>query len=82
MPYFTYILRSKKDQGFYFGQTQNLDERIRKHNAGKVKSTKARKPFTLHYKEEFITRSEAYQREQFFKSLEGRNWLKSNKIID
>jgi putative endonuclease len=39
MKYFTYILYSEKFDRFYHGQTQNLDARIIKHNAGYVKST-------------------------------------------
>jgi len=35
----------------------------------------------LHYFEEFETRSEAFKRERFFKSIDGYNYLKSQKII-
>ncbi|MEX2597779.1 MAG: GIY-YIG nuclease family protein [Salibacteraceae bacterium] len=35
-----YILRSLKNGRFYIGQTQNIQTRIEKHNAGYVKSTK------------------------------------------
>ena len=79
--YFTYILKSIKDEGYYFGHCENLEIRLKVHNNGKVRSTKSRKPFVLHYFEKFETKSEAYRREMFFKSLEGRNWLKQNKIL-
>src|SRR6187431_2798188 len=75
----TYIIKSLKDQGYYFGHCHNIDIRISKHNAGKVKSTKSRKPFILHYFESFETKSEAYRRELFFKSFAGRQWLYENK---
>jgi putative endonuclease len=58
-----------------------LDNRLREHNRGKVRSTKGRVPFNVHYFEEFETKSEAFQREMFFKALEGRVWLKENDII-
>ncbi|MCX5716181.1 MAG: GIY-YIG nuclease family protein, partial [Candidatus Omnitrophica bacterium] len=39
-----YVLRSKKDNKFYTGHTQDLDNRLLEHNEGKVKSTRHRKP--------------------------------------
>jgi putative endonuclease len=79
--FYTYILRSLKDGGYYFGHCSDMQERLNKHNSGKVRSTKARTPFLLHYNEEFQTKSEAFKREMFFKSLEGRQWLKIRNII-
>ena len=76
-----YILRSLKDNGFYFGHSADAQKRLKEHNALKVRSTKARVPFILHYSESFSTKSEAFQREMFFKSLEGRNFLKQENII-
>jgi len=78
----TYILKSKKDQGYYFGHCGDMDARLFMHNNGKVRSTKNRIPFSLHYQETFPTKSEAYKRELFFKSFEGRLWLISNNIIE
>ena len=45
--YFVYILQSLKDLGYYIGQSEDLDDRIKKHNKGLVKSTRSRKPFIL-----------------------------------
>jgi len=42
--YYTYILTSKKNGRHYYGSTQNLSERLKKHNSGKVKSTKGYRP--------------------------------------
>jgi putative endonuclease len=79
--YYTYILKSKKDGKYYYGSTINLENRLAKHNKGDVRATKSRRPLAIHYKEEFKTRSEAYQREHFFKTIDGYNWLKENNII-
>ncbi len=76
-----YVLRSLKDGRFYYGSTGYLDSRLRAHNAGKVRSTKGRRPFVLHYKEDFETKREARLRELFFKSVDGYNWLKAQEII-
>jgi putative endonuclease len=79
--FYTYILISSKDFGYYFGHTDNLEKRLKEHNSSKTKSIKARIPFEIHYFENFKARSEAFQREKYFKTLEGRNWLISNNII-
>jgi len=79
--FYSYVLKSLRDQGYYFGHCSNLDLRLQKHNAGKTRSTKARRPLIVHYFETFQTKSEAYKREMFFKSLEGRKWLFENNII-
>jgi len=81
MPYYTYILKSGKDSKFYYGSTSDLQKRLIAHNAGKVRATKGRRPFVLHYSEQFTTRSEAFKRERFFKTIDGYLWLKSQNII-
>ena len=77
--YFVYILKSLMDSGYYIGQTKNLDDRLKKHNSGQVRSTKSRLPFVLVRKEVFPTRSEARKRENYLKKLKGGNEFK--KII-
>ncbi|MDQ7815906.1 MAG: GIY-YIG nuclease family protein [Melioribacteraceae bacterium] len=78
--YFTYILKSLKDNSFYYGSTSNLEKRLDEHNKGKIKYTKGHLPWRLHYFEKYKTRSESIRRENFFKSISGYNWLKENKI--
>ncbi|RYZ78522.1 MAG: GIY-YIG nuclease family protein [Proteobacteria bacterium] len=75
-----YILKSEKDGRYYYGSCKNVENRLFEHNAGKVKATKNRRPFAVCYVEEYMTRSEAYKRELFFKSIEGYRWLKDQKI--
>ena len=82
MKYFVYVLRSLKDGGYYYGYTSNLGNRLERHNSFKVRSTKARAPFVIHYVETFLTKTEALKREKFFKSIDGYNWLKDNFITD
>ncbi|MCH8318464.1 MAG: GIY-YIG nuclease family protein [Bacteroidetes bacterium] len=79
--YFAYILKSLKDNGFYYGSSSNLEKRLKAHNYGKVRSTKSRRPFKLHYKETFPTKKLAKQREIYFKSIDGYNYLKKENII-
>ncbi|WP_394373211.1 GIY-YIG nuclease family protein [Pedobacter agri] len=55
--------------------------RLIKHNKGDVKSTKGRRPFIIHFYEVFDTRSEAFKREQYYKSVNGYIYLKEQNII-
>ena len=71
--YFVYILKSLKDSGYYIGQTKDLNDRLKKHNNGQVRSTKSRLPFALIKKETFDTRGEARKRENYLKKLKGGN---------
>ena len=80
--YHTYILKSVKDQGYYFGHCANLDKHLQQPNKGRVKRTKSRLPFIVHYYESYTSKSAAFRRENFFKSFEGRKWLLFNNIIE
>ena len=79
--YYTYILYSKNYNKHYYGSTINLLKRLQEHNKGKSNFTKAFIPWEVIYYEEYDTRSEAYKRELFFKSSEGKKWLKENNKI-
>jgi len=78
--FYAYILKSNKDNTYYYGSSENLAKRLIEHNLGKVKYTKGHRPYIIHYSEEFSSRAEAHKRELFFKSIEGYRWLKSNNI--
>ena len=74
--YFVYILKSEKDQKRYIGSTNNLRRRFAEHNRGTVKSTKFRRPMKLVYDEQFQTQKEAEDREKYFKTGRGRQYIK------
>ena len=65
---------------YYIGQTNNLVSRIRRHNKGYVKSTKAYLPWEIVYSEEFTTRTEAVRRETYLKSLKSK--IKIKELVD
>ena len=74
--FYTYILLSLKDNKTYVGYTNNLVERLKLHNSGRVRSTKHRKPFKLLLSENHNTEQEAKKRELYWKSGGGRRKLK------
>lgn len=71
--YYVYILESKKNKGHYIGQTEDLDARLKKHNAGRVISTRSGIPWSLKYFKSYKTRGEAYKVEQLLKSFKKRD---------
>ncbi len=66
-----YILKSLKNGRYYVGQTENMGERIKKHNSGQVKSTKPFLPWQIVYSEQCPTRSDARKRENEIKKYKG-----------
>jgi len=82
MPFYVYILKSTTYNKRYIGSCEDLRIRLKRHNTGKVKSSKAYKPYNIIYTEEFPSRSEAVKRERFFKTLDGYNFLKNKGIYD
>lgn len=74
-----YILQSTKTKKYYVGQAGNLDERIKKHNAGRNKSTKFGLPWILIHTETYLTRSEATKREIEIKDYKGG--IKFKKLL-
>lgn len=66
--FYLYILQSIKNSRFYIGHTNELLNRLKEHNSGKTRSTKAYAPWKIVYTEVFETKSEAYRREIEIKS--------------
>jgi putative endonuclease len=66
--YFVYVLQSVQNpKQFYFGQTNDLKNRLSQHNEGRNASTKAYRPWKLVYFEGYSSRSVAMQREKQLK---------------
>lgn len=65
----TYILQCS-DGTLYTGWTNDLDKRLKEHNAGRgAKYTRGRRPVKLLYTEAYDTKQEAMQREFQIKKL-------------
>ncbi|MFQ6612472.1 MAG: GIY-YIG nuclease family protein [Fidelibacterota bacterium] len=71
-----YVIRSLKDGFIYYGMSENVSNRLKAHNRGKVRSTKAHRPFELVYSEPVGDRQVAREREKYFKSGAGRRFIK------
>ena len=72
---FIYIIHSSKWNRYYIGSTQDIDQRLKDHNAGRTKSTKHGKPWTMVYFEKFDTLQQARAREAELKRKKSRKYL-------
>ena len=75
--FYAYVLKSLEKDFYYKGHCNDLEIRLKQHNAGMTKSTKPYRPFEIAYFEEFSTEEEAIQREKYFKTAAGRRFLKA-----
>ncbi len=75
--YCIYILYSEKLDRYYTGSTGNLDDRLRRHDAGSSLATKAGVPWQLVYTEDFETKLEAVRRELYIKRMKSRKFIKA-----
>ena len=75
--FYVYVLKSKRDQKLYIGLTDDIQNRLLRHNQGRVTSTKSRAPFTLVHYEIFSDRQVARKREKYFKTGAGRKSLET-----
>ncbi|MEK7203808.1 MAG: GIY-YIG nuclease family protein [Patescibacteria group bacterium] len=65
--YYVYLIKSVKNRKLYLGCTNDLENRLLKHNAGKIYSTKRDTPFELVYCEIYKSKDDAFGREQKLK---------------
>ena len=74
MPYM-YVLLSEKLNKYYIGACVDIARRLYEHNIGHSKFTSLGIPSKLVYKEEFMLRSEAMQREITIKKKKSRKYI-------
>jgi putative endonuclease len=73
-----YILKSQVISKIYVGSSRESSAviRLNSHNAGRVRSTKAGRPWAVVFTEACENYTLARQRENFLKSGVGRKWIK------
>ena len=74
--HYTYVLVSESDGRRYVGCTSDLRQRMRLHEAGRVRSTAHRGPLKLVYYEACLSPDDGYRRERYLKSGAGGRYLK------
>ena len=73
---YVYVLHSTADDQLYTGSTRDLRARFELHNAGKVPSTRDRRPLELIYYEASLNEQDAFRREKYLKTTYGKRYIK------
>jgi putative endonuclease len=71
-----YVLKCETSKKNYTGMTENVEARLKEHNAGKSKFTSGFGPWKIIYAEECPDREAARKREKYLKSAAGRRFIK------
>ena len=85
--FYVYVLESQASHRIYIGQTNNVENRLERHNSGRVVSTRKKDPWRLLGFWKCETRSEAMKLEAKLKKLKDpelvRHLLKAdNRIVE
>ena len=75
---FLYVIRSEVNGDLYVGICKDIENRLNEHNRGKNRYTKGLKPWTVVYSEEFVDWKSAREKEKYYKSGVGKEYLKKN----
>ena len=76
MPFIVYILYSPILDQYYVGHTENIEDRLFRHNNSGSKSTKKANDWELVYTEKFSTKADAAKRELEIKKKKSQNYIK------
>jgi predicted GIY-YIG superfamily endonuclease len=77
--YYTYVLKCS-DNRTYIGCSDNLKDRLKRHQAGNIPATKNRRPVKLLSYFAFSNKYKAFDFEKYLKSGSGRAFLKKHLI--
>ncbi len=72
--YYTYILHSSKSLNFYFGYTEDIKDRFRRHNKGEVFATAPYRPWKLVFYASFANKTLAKDFERYLKTGSGKSF--------
>jgi putative endonuclease len=72
-----YVLYSSAFDKIYVGYTSDIEQRLISHNElGKKGWTIKFRPWTLVYREDYVSKAEAMKREKELKTAAGRNFIR------
>jgi putative endonuclease len=77
--WFVYILKCS-DGNLYTGCTEDLDDRLKRHNSGHVLATKSRLPVVLITYIAFTDKYKAFAFERYLKGGSGRAFLNKRLV--
>jgi putative endonuclease len=81
MKFYTYILWSEVLQRYYVGSTNDLEDRLHRHNTAQGKYTARGSPWILIWSSDFRERKQAFNLEHKIKKRGIKRFLKDNNIF-
>ena len=75
---YVYILKSQKDNSFYFGSTENIKNRVKEHNRGESIYSKTKLPYKLIWFCAFPNKTKALIFEKYLKHGSGHAFTKKH----
>jgi putative endonuclease len=72
--FYTYVIQSQRDGSLYIGQTNNLSDRLIRHNTDRNKWTKGKGPWELIFSKSFSSRAEAVGLERKLKGFKNKTF--------
>ncbi len=73
---FVYALQNDQNEEIYVGISKHPAQRLKEHNSGKNRYTKAYMPWRICYLEEQPDYTQARHREKYLKTSAGKSFLK------
>jgi predicted GIY-YIG superfamily endonuclease len=74
---YLYVIKSEVNKNLYVGICKDFSRRIKEHNGGKNRYTKGLRPWVLVHTEEYPDWQSARDKEKYYKSGSGKEYLKS-----
>ncbi|MBI4088166.1 GIY-YIG nuclease family protein [Candidatus Kaiserbacteria bacterium] len=78
--YYVYSLKCK--DGYYVGCTDDIEDRLQRHQKGQVPATAKRLPVTLEFYFATTGKYKAFELEKYFKSGSGRAFINKHLTSD
>ncbi len=78
--YIVYIIQNQETKRYYIGYTEELQDRLRRHNQGRNTSTNRPGKWAIVHTEEFSDKVNAWKRERQIKKYKGGEAFK--KLVE
>ncbi|MCE3279582.1 MAG: excinuclease subunit [Bacteroidetes bacterium] len=79
--FIVYIIYSRSLEKYYTGQTNNIQDRLLRHNSGQGKYSKNGMPWEMVWTSQVATRSEAMKLENQIKKQGAKRYLERNSSL-
>ena len=73
--FYTYIIESPSGE-WYYGHTNELEQRLHRHNTNQNKSTRYKGPWKLIFRRPFDSKLEANRFELYLKKLRNKEYIR------